>query len=72
LVDFLRRKFWLVSVVHVAGGGIIWRYSLLFAPIQVNTLNYEAMKGHSKFLAILRRGAKKAILKRVNGGYAPL
>jgi XK-related protein len=31
-----RRKLWLVSLVHVLGGGIIWRYSLLFAPIQVS------------------------------------
>ena len=37
---FYRRKLWLVSVVHVGGGGIIWRYSLLFAPIQVSSTGY--------------------------------
>ena len=37
---FYRRKLWLVSVVHVVGGGIIWRYSLLFAPIQVSSTGY--------------------------------
>ena len=36
-----RRKFIILSIVHGLGGGMIWRYSLLFAPIQLDHVKQE-------------------------------
>ena len=36
-----RRKFVLLALVHGLGGGMVWRYSLLFAPIQLDHVKQE-------------------------------
>ena len=36
-----RRKFLILTTVHCLGGGMIWRYSLLFAPIQLDHVKQE-------------------------------
>ena len=36
-----RRKFAVLTVIHALGGGMIWRYSLLFAPIQLDHVKQE-------------------------------
>jgi hypothetical protein len=44
-----RRRLALLSVVHGLGGGMVWRYSLLFAPIQL-----EHVKQEMRNLCVLR------------------
>jgi len=44
-----RRRLALLSVVHSLGGGMVWRYSLLFAPIQL-----EHVKQEMRNLCVLR------------------
>ena len=36
-----RRKFAVLTLIHAMGGGMIWRYSLLFAPIQLDHVKQE-------------------------------
>jgi len=36
-----RKKFIILTTFHALGGGIIWRYSLLFAPIQLDHVKQE-------------------------------
>ena len=36
-----RRKFSILTLIHALGGGMIWRYSLLFAPIQLDHVKQE-------------------------------
>lgn len=44
-----RRRLALLSVLHSLGGGVVWRYSLLFAPIQL-----EHVKQEMRNLCVLR------------------
>ena len=44
-----RRRLALLSIVHSLGGGMVWRYSLLFAPIQL-----EHVKQEMRNLCVLR------------------
>jgi len=44
-----RRRLALLSMVHGLGGGMVWRYSLLFAPIQL-----EHVKQEMRNLCVLR------------------
>jgi len=44
-----RRRLLILSTVHCMGGGMVWRYSLLFAPIQL-----EHVKQEMRNLCVLR------------------
>ena len=44
-----RRQLAVLTVVHSLGGGVVWRYSLLFAPIQL-----EHVKQEMRNLCVLR------------------
>eukprot|EP00090_Calanus_glacialis_P038767 TRINITY_DN67574_c0_g1_i1.p1 TRINITY_DN67574_c0_g1~~TRINITY_DN67574_c0_g1_i1.p1 ORF type:complete len:674 (-),score=96.41 TRINITY_DN67574_c0_g1_i1:90-2111(-) len=44
-----RRRLLILSIVHTLGGGMVWRYSLLFAPIQL-----EHVKQEMRNLCVLR------------------
>ena len=39
--NITRSKFITLSIIHGLGGGMVWRYSLLFAPIQLNQVKQE-------------------------------
>ena len=39
--NMTRRKFLTLSLIHGMGGGMVWRYSLLFAPIQLAHVKQE-------------------------------